>query len=151
MRCGACRRKLPLYERGELTSTAREALQRHLAACGPCRAHAEQWRRLESLLGPAPAVPPRRDLWPVLTARLRAEPAARRAPRRRTRWEPAAGLAGALALAAVAGVLLVGHARQTAPANDPQIEAWLANTEAVADPWAGEVAENLDWVLDEGV
>ena len=61
-------------------------------------------KRLDEL---APNVPPPRDLWPAIAQAIEADQAQGRvdAPRRRSYWMPAAGMAAAVALVAI-GVLI---------------------------------------------
>src|SRR5687768_10519624 len=65
-------------------------------------------RRVKRFDELAQDLPPTRDLWPAISAAIEAEKAAERAagaPRRRTFWMPAAGMAAAVALVAI-GVLI---------------------------------------------
>lgn len=64
------------YLDGRLEAAERAALDRHLAACGDCRARLEELRALMGVLGEWQAVAPSPQFDAALRARLAAEPAA---------------------------------------------------------------------------
>lgn len=93
---------------------ARAAAAAHLGECRPCRDELDVLRGLAERLAAQPDLPPPRDLWPALSARIRTPiPTSTRAPaadplsaapgRRRRAW-PASLAAGLLAALGLAGV-----------------------------------------------
>lgn len=106
------------YHDGELGSLRRWWLGRHLAGCTRCRGELASLAQLGVWMREAASAPPAPDLWAGVAARLpspepRLEPARARASRSRElawrwgSWFSKPILGGAVAAAAVAGVLLV--------------------------------------------
>jgi hypothetical protein len=128
-------------------------VEQHLESCGKCQQLYAEAVRLRELLPPVPPVLPRRDPWPRLAARIAERQEARRrraqfAPRRLVR--PTIALAMVAAVAAVVIALLGSTPRPLDSTGGT--EALVENSEAGmiwSDPWAGEVAQALDWALSE--
>lgn len=125
-RCDEIRAVLPLVVGGELEPSDLAAGERHLAACGACRAELERYRAARAaLLRAAELLPPAPAQWTLLRARLVAEgrihgAQGARAPARRS-WR--AGAAAALLLCAAGAFLLRG------PALEPGSELPLSTSE----------------------
>ncbi|HEX5724633.1 MAG TPA: zf-HC2 domain-containing protein, partial [Longimicrobiaceae bacterium] len=61
---------------GRLDAADADAVERHLAACAPCRERVERIRTLRARLAALPrAAEPRRDLWAGVATRLDEAPA----------------------------------------------------------------------------
>jgi hypothetical protein len=108
----------PGVEPGDLVA------ERHMAECDQCRAELERLHQRAARLKALPALRPSRDLWPAVRARQQLE-----LRHRRTRWTSVAGL---MAAASIAGVLLVKQVAHP-PAADAtaQIEAVKAHSRAL--------------------
>ena len=104
MNCQEARAKLDDFVDGELPERPRQMLQRHLAVCSGCRRQEEELRALLAAARRLPGIPPQRDLWPEIEARLRRRPWFQALDRF---WEGRARLAGQLLLAAAVVVLAV--------------------------------------------
>jgi len=147
MRCSLCREKQHEYEHEELAAPALREVEEHLAHCARCRQYYREVERLRELLPPVESGTPRRDVWPRLAAQIHErQRRAKSLPRRVLR--PALALATATAAVALAVSLLGGTPR---PLNGTAgTEVLVENSEAGmvwSDPWAGDVAQALDWVL----
>ena len=128
---------------GALAGAAREAVERHLAACAACRADADALRRVLAAAGAAPrAVEPPPEVWAGVRARVATARAARAAHVRRTWWRRPATLGAAAGLLAAASLTLL-VLRDLPPAApdgsprsmDPERAAIIAFAEkTLADP-----------------
>jgi predicted anti-sigma-YlaC factor YlaD len=147
MRCSLCRDQQHEYEREELAAAELREVEEHLAHCTACRQYYRELGRLRELLTPVESATPRRDAWPRLAARIaERQRRAKSFPRRALR--PALALATAAAGVALALNLLGGTPQPLGATAG--IEALVENSEAGmvwTDPWAGDVAQALDWVL----
>ncbi len=70
MNCRSFQRQISSFVDGELTATASEALQDHLAACAVCRSRYERVAALDRALKVMPAERPRPDLAGEVHARI---------------------------------------------------------------------------------
>lgn len=62
--------RLSEYVDGDLGPEERTGLEAHLERCGECRATLEELRSIVADAGTLPPLPPKRDLWPGIEARL---------------------------------------------------------------------------------
>ncbi len=158
--CRTARRTLLAREDGAQPAATREALERHLAACAPCRRRAvEIDQALGALRSLPPALPfPAEALESVWDRTIRAEPRAAappvldairsaRPPRgaRVTGWRLA--LAAAVLLAAVLGPYVAFRAREDAAPAAPQASASLGPEERRAAAELRLVLELTDRAL----
>ena len=133
MNCDAVRELVDRYVTGALSSSEREAVERHAAACAECRADLESARLLSPAVAALPrSIEPAHDLWPAIEGRLRERRSIRAPGRWRLAW-----LAAAAAIVLVAGSsaatlwLVRGHPSPTAAAAaTPVIEAGYVNASA---------------------
>lgn len=147
MRCWQCRERQQEYEREELAAGELRELEEHLAHCERCRQYYREVEKLRALLPPLAGVAPERDVWPRLAARIHErQRRAKALPQRVLR--PALALATATAaVALVVSMLSEAPRALTAPGG---AEFLVENSEAGlvwSDPWAGDVAQALDWVM----
>lgn len=113
--------QLSVWLDGELPPAEAAAVDAHLAVCASCRETADELRQVVRAAQSLPDVPPERDLWPGILARIREEPATvlplERARRRRTFSLSMLQLAAAAAIVALASGSAVWLAlRERAPA-----------------------------------
>ena len=118
MTCEQVRNMLDDYADGDLPEAEFQEVELHLASCAACR---QEERLLRALLAEAAALPrelpPGRDLWPDLAARLRGTDGARGVVRPAVpRWVRPAALAAAAAIViALAGGLWTRGPRPATP------------------------------------
>lgn len=136
--------RLHLHAEGALEGADAVELEAHLRSCGPCRRTVEELRSLLEIASGLPrGIPPGRDLWAGIEARIRAgtarssapDPGVLGLPRDRTRdgggTRAPTRRRAALWLAAAASVLIAVTAAAT---------LWLAGGGPGADGSAGPVA-----------
>jgi len=118
--CTAMESKLIEYLDGNGTPAARRAVERHLAVCAGCRAHAEEFPAIWDALNDLPVLSPS----PAFDASLRARIAAEPVRRRFWNWMPSPRIAFAVTALVVMSVW-VSYAPRTAtdPAPSDQISA----------------------------
>lgn len=148
MRCSTCRKLGIIEEEGHLDAARQLARQRHLDRCPRCREADRQDGILRVHLTAAPPPGPRRDLWPVVAARLALRPQRRPSVVRRA-WRPALALATVATATGLALSLYSGLQRVPGPGEiGPQLVP--TNARIVSeDPWAGDVARALDVALTQ--
>jgi anti-sigma factor RsiW len=102
--------RLSAYLDGDLPPETRAAVERHLAGCDACAAVLEELREVIALAAELGDLPPGRELWPEIAARVEGSPAGpvRRATVRpihggRARFRLPALIAASLVLATVSG------------------------------------------------
>lgn len=101
MSCREIHARLDDFVDGELEERQAEAMRRHLAQCAACREQEEALRALLAEVGRLPGVPPDRDLWHGIEARLLDESWSARLGRLRQRHPRLEPLLLAAAVAAV--------------------------------------------------
>lgn len=151
--------RLSEYIDGDMGERDMEALEVHLLECGECAVTLEELRAVVAEAGALPAVPPERDLWPEIEARLAPRGGARATPdadviplrrrRRVTFTVPQLAAAGlALALASASGTwaalrrataLPAGAAAVNAP--PPQPESGVATPVSFVTTYDAAVTE----------
>jgi hypothetical protein len=108
------------YVDGDLDAPARAALERHLAACEPCRRLAEDLRAIRAAAMTLEPHAPPPCVWTRITAALVDEGAGLESPPIRTRWRRpslAAGLIVAVLAVGVSWIVWRDVSRVTPPAN----------------------------------
>jgi hypothetical protein len=90
--CAAIESSLIVYLDGRAAPAERHAVEEHLSGCVSCRARAEEFRALSSVLDDLPAISPSPSFDAALRARIAAEPA----PRSFWSWLPSPRLAFAV-------------------------------------------------------
>lgn len=138
MNCAQIRQLLHDYLDDDLSATAGDSIDRHLADCEGCR---KEMQALESLAARArdlaTEIPPRRDLWPAIETRIDKESS--QGP---VWWLQLAAAGIALAILSVPlSVWWVGH-REEAPTATVQVEV-----EDVVVAEQAELARSEDGVL----
>ena len=115
MKCEDVSNELMAYVDGRASAGARRGIEDHLAGCARCRARAEEFREIWSVLDEAPAIEPSFGFDARLRQRIAAEP-------RRPRFfgfVPQPRLALSVALLA-AMIVLVAKLPMGNPVNQPQ-------------------------------
>jgi putative zinc finger protein len=124
------------YLDDELTPAERRAVEAHVPECGECAAMLADLRRIAGTAAALRDVPPSRDLWPAVAARLASGQRAAVPPRRRFAFTVPQLAAASLLLAVLSGWLAV---RVLAPR--PQSGAGVAQPlEGGAGGWLTPVA-----------
>jgi anti-sigma factor RsiW len=129
--------QISAYHDGELTGEARRQLEEHLgSACPACAAELEQWRRLSSLIGSAPAP----GLPEAAKQRLyQLAPTVREAGFiRLAEWTTALA---ASVLIAVSGWMMVNRPQRAAPVADSGVSPWVVTMATASDMTADNQAE----------
>ena len=132
MNCDAVRELVDRYVTGALSTSERDAVERHADTCAGCREDLESAGVLSPAVAALPrSIEPAHDLWPGIHRRLRE----RRSIRTPGRWRMA-GLAAAAAIVLVAGSsaatlwLVRDRPSPSAAATTPVIEAGYVNASA---------------------
>ncbi len=150
MTCEQFDQWLDAYLEGGLTPMQVDEVQAHMAACPPCRAHAEEMRVVLSAATALPrSIAPPRDLWPDISSRL---PTRRGTPTSRiaawSRWVPLA--AAAAVLITVSAAITYRFSRPSAPGPDLTAAVPASVVGFAADREYVLAAADLQRVLTEG-
>jgi anti-sigma factor RsiW len=129
--CAAIESKLIVYLDGRAQPAERHAVEEHLSGCASCRARAEEFRALWTVLDDLPSISPSPAFDASLRARIAAEPARRGfwdwLPSPRLAFAVTALLAMSVWLSSVPRVItkpsMVGHALQSIQATKVTAEA----------------------------
>jgi len=138
---------------GELPEGERREVELHLRGCVPCAQEAAAMRRLLERTRELPrSLPPDRDLWPGVRARLPRQ--ATRAPRARVSswWRPALAAAAVLAVALV-GIRLATRTESVGGRAQPGASALPASTASVLaalDQETAAMGRSLGAAMDAG-
>ena len=134
MMCADMEGKLNEYVDGTLPPGEHGAVEQHLATCAGCRAAVAQLQALLAAAGRLPkSVPPRRDLWGGIAARL---------GHRATGTGQRAFWAGALVAAAVLLIMFAVFRPTVRPSDRPTGKGWAA-VEADYEQSAAALAATL--------
>lgn len=143
--------RLDAFLDGDLPSGEQEEMERHLRACVPCAKEAAEMRRLLERARALPdSLPPARDLWPEVAARL----PHRGGERRRSFWRPALAAAAALAVVLVGLRLGLGPGGErgdgTAGGRVPQASLATNSVLTALDLETAAAGKSLEAALDAG-
>jgi anti-sigma factor RsiW len=127
--------RLDAWLDGELSPADRMQAERHVGECAECRENAARLRALRDAAAALPReIPPARDLWPGIAARL-SEPAVVPFPARRRLARPLALAAAAAVLMALSSALtLVAVRRPTTTPAEPTPAALVLRAVAADVP-----------------
>ena len=114
--------RLSEYLDGELSPADRAAVDAHLAQCAACRSTLDDLRRVVARAAAVEDMPPDRDLWPGVAARISAVPETRMSVLRRAFTSRLSFTLPQLAAASLALMVLSGGLVWMAKSGDPRAD-----------------------------